>query len=59
MQTETVCKTVEIPSILYAQELVQQLNFPQIDIHVREFKYNSYGQSDATFTMEIESMSQH
>jgi hypothetical protein len=54
----TVCKTVEKHSILYVQELVEQLNSPQ-NIHIREFKYNSCGQTDTTFTMEIESMSQH
>ena len=54
MQIATVRKTVEIPSILYVQELVQQQNTPQTDIHVREFKYNSCGQSDTAFTMEIE-----
>lgn len=57
MQTATVCKMVGIRSILDVQELVQQLNSPQTDIHVREFKYNSCEQTDATFTMEIVSMS--
>jgi hypothetical protein len=46
---------VEIPSILYVQELVPQLNSPQTDIHVKEFKYNSCGQTDTTFTMEMDS----
>jgi len=38
MQIATVCKTVEILSMLYVLELVQQLNSPQTDIHDREFK---------------------
>jgi hypothetical protein len=55
MQIATVPKTAQIPSILYVQELMQQPNSPQTDIHVKEFKYNSCGQNDTTFTMEIES----
>ena len=54
-QIVTVCQMVEIPSILYVQELVPQLNSPQTDIHVKEFKYNSCGQTDTTFTMEMDS----
>ena len=59
IQIVTVCTTVEISSVLHALKLVQQLNSPQTDIHVREFKYTSCGQIYPTFTMEIISMSQH